>query len=327
MLIVQIKQYFKNTPIRAHQLWILLLALTLPFKALSAQPAIEPMHVLQYAQKLSVQINALAQAMGIKTKQHVMLEVSSVSPKTVYYQAATLYQKAQRLRYEFSNIAGQPIDGFKVDAKPADVLFLLNQVGANLNHVGVRLKLVPPSQSKPLKPDAKPQHVYALIVQMNTALNQLLDFKFAPADVFQQVTTAMSYASSILSSVPGVKSTYDADGFIANIEPLDVYNRLLDTQTVLQQAKTTLGLNAISIKHSSGLKTPNPADVYDLATLMLGELVDLHHYMNIKQQPPKGYYPGKVIPSEVFQRVGILQKQVNAIASNVERLNQDSAKP
>ncbi|MFT4929877.1 MAG: hypothetical protein ACI8WB_006012 [Phenylobacterium sp.] len=287
-----------------------------------AQPAIEPMHVLQYAQKLSVQINQLAQAMGIKPHHQDTLEVSSVSPKTVYYQAATLYHKSQRLRYEFSNISGAPINSFKADAQPADVLFLLNQVAENLNHVGTRLHLSPPVQSQPLKADARPQHVYTLMLRMNGELNQLLDFGFAPADVFQQITTSMSYASSILSSLPGVKSTYDADEFVANKTPLNVYDRLLKTQLTLQQAKTALGLKSISIKDSSHLKDPNPADVYDLATLVLSELVDLHQFMDIKRQPPKGYYPGKVIPSEVFQRVGILQQQINAIARNVSKLSQ-----
>jgi hypothetical protein len=327
MLTLQIKPPLKKTSIHRHWLWMTLLALTLPFKALSMQPAIEPMHVLQYAQKLSVQINQLARAMGIKPNQQAMLEVSSVSPKTVYYQAATLYHKSQRLRYEFSNISGVPIDDFKVNAQSADVLLLLNLVAQNLNHVGTRLKLNPPPLSQPLKADAQPQHVYTLIVLMNSELNQLLDFQFSPADVFQQVTTAMSYASAILSSVPGLKSTYDPDDFMPNKQPLDVYNRLLNTQAVLQKIKTALRLKTISINHASHLKVPNPADVYDLATLLLGELVDLHRYMNIKQDPPKGYYPGKIIPSEVFQRVGILQKQINAIALNVNQLGQSPAKP
>ena len=61
-----------------------------------------------------------------------------------------------------------------------------------------------------------------------------------------------------------------------------------------------------------------PSDVYDLAALLVSELAHLHAQKTNALPPRRTFYPGRKLPSHVFQRVGVLSRQIDAIREMAE---------
>ena len=64
-------------------------------------------------------------------------------------------------------------------------------------------------------------------MQANRQLNLLLDERFAPSDVFQQVTLAVGYTAQLLKPYPGAELIPEEPVFDPGKTPGDVYRRLL----------------------------------------------------------------------------------------------------
>jgi len=57
------------------------------------------------------------------------------------------------------------------------------------------------------------------------------------------------------------------------------------------------------------------SDVFDLASLVVARLDLLHKTFKRPRMPREVYYPGKKIPSDVYQQVGILEQQLMTLRS------------
>ena len=69
----------------------------------------------------------------------------------------------------------------------------------------------------------------------------------------------------------------------------------------------------------SQFETVTPSDVYDIASLIVSELAYLHEQLKQLQSPRKVYNPGRKLPSHVYQRTGILEKQLTDLLKRVEK--------
>ena len=66
------------------------------------------------------------------------------------------------------------------------------------------------------------------------------------------------------------------------------------------------------------IDTVTPSDVYDIASLLVSELAYLDRQLNDSPSKRKARYPGHKVPSDVFQRVGILNGQLEEINALLE---------
>jgi hypothetical protein len=55
-----------------------------------------------------------------------------------------------------------------------------------------------------------------------------------------------------------------------------------------------------------------PSEVYDIASSIVARLELLHEHYGLEGKPRKVFYPGRKEPSEVYQRVGILEAQLRS---------------
>lgn len=288
-------------------------------------------HAFQQAQSLEAKVLNLAIIMGIALESHTVQAPSNIYPRDVFYQGLTVHKKMSRIRYEFTRMeTNAPKDNDdEYQPKHVHALMLNTHEIANdiLGHL-YKTYTVTSSDADEHKMEAEtklpkldlnkhPKDVYVKLVAINRKLNQLLDFEFSPADTFEQVTHAISYASAILQTISNEQTVFDPEPLQFGKTPGDVYERLQKVQHKLFVCLRAIGMMTIQVpEESSGSRKIEPSDVYDLSTLVLSNLAFLHRNLKQHVRPRPTYYPGKIIPSAVYQRASILEKQVD----NIHRL-------
>ena len=288
----------------------------------SSDIKIEPADVLVQVKLLDQRIEELASIMGVKLKFQDSLNKSTVYPRDVFYQGITVFKKIGRIRYEFTR--SQTIEPATIagEYEPKHVHSLLLETHQYMDDIFAYLtKSYPIELSKKniildsnSNEDIQPKHVFARLVILNRKLNQLLDFRFSPADTFEQVTLAISYASAILQTVSEERTIFKPEPFEIGRTPSDAYQRLLTIQNKLYICLESVGMLTNKISEDlTELESIHPSDTYDLSTLVLSNLNFLYRNLEKKTKLKPSYYPGKIIPSVVYQRLSILEMQINEI--------------
>jgi hypothetical protein len=281
-------------------------------------------HVYQNVQSLENKISQLAFLMGVTFVEHHSASPENIYPRDVYYQGLTIYKKIGRIRYEYTRLEADKIENANEEYESKHVLTLVKKthlfMDEVLNHIYVNYTINIDGDDDSISNQSKvdlnktPKDVFVKLVTINRKLNQLMDFKFTPADTFEQATLAISYASAILQTISKEQTIYDPSSLEIGKTPLDVYNKLSDVHHKLYECLKSVNIPTAQISENTPASTNiQPSDVYDLTNLVLSNLAYLHGKLEQQVRVRPTYYPGKTLPSIVLQRVSILEKQVNAI--------------
>ena len=257
-------------------------------------------------------------AMGQPKNEQPEFGVKGAAPREVYFQTLTLFRKSERLSFEHTREHSVEPVLPKGDIEPADVYEV---VDAALERVrSVKRKLGIKKQSAPAKPDPTktPNDVFRSAVQANRQINILLERRFGPSDVFQQVTLGVGYASRLLESFPDAETIPKAPAFEAGKRPGDVYQRLLGCVERIRRIAHASNFQVLELNaEEADFAQAEPSDVYDVASLLVSELDFLHSHLDGARPPREVYYVGRKFPSHVYQRVGILEQQLIQLEERV----------
>jgi len=289
---------------------------------------IVPGHVFQKVQLLDDKITKLALLMGVDFKKYPSIKLSAIHPRDVFYQGLTVHKKAGRIRYEFTRIEPETLKIRDAEYQPRHVFELvvktdklIDDVLSSIydsNQITEADVINISDNAKPvlstLDLERRPKDVFVELIAINRKLNQLLDFKFSPADTFEQATLAISYASAILQTLPQQPTIYEPNALVVGKKPSDVYKLISTIHQKLYQCLESVDVTTNQIPKEIYLSSEiEPSDVYDLTNLVVSNLAFLHRNLQTQVKPRPTYYPGKTVPSVVFQRVTILEKQIAAI--------------
>ncbi len=278
---------------------------------------ITPTDVYREVQAVAHDVEQLRFYMGRPTNTQPAIDVIAVAPREVIYQAATLCEKVNRLGFEtIREVAEKPtVPNRRI--VPADVLRMVSFAHEQARRIAAELdvELTPPDA--PSAETRAPTDVYKAIVQLNRQINLLLDQRFAPADVYEQVTLAIAYAAKLRDRWPGERIS-PAPAWEPGKRPADVLQRLVSCFALVRSIaeKENLEVLQLSVTPSS-LEGTTPSDVYDIASLLVSELAYLNRMLDDSMTIRKARYPGRKVPSDVYQRAGILLRQleeINAVA-------------
>jgi len=293
----------------------------------SIQPVVAevtPSDVHQKGQEINEILTLLGKEMGVSFTHSEIIDVDVVSPREVYFQATTLHSKTSKLMFEFVSEEGQSIDERKVDAVPADVLKLLVESKEYVAKVVKALNLnIDDIQIQNIELTAGPKEVFQLIVHLNRLTNQLLDFKFSPAESHQKITESIAIASAILQSYPNASAVFYPEQRSHGKTPTEVYQRLAGMYRSLAILFRKFDKSCLLLgQPETRRQDVQPSDVYDLAVLFASQLRYWHSLLPKKSEIRKSYYPGKVVPSDVYQRLSILSKQIDELmrVNNVTKI-------
>jgi hypothetical protein len=231
--------------------------------------------------------------------------VANAEPREVFFQALTLFHKANRLSFELTReraeLPEKPIGAIRL----AHVRAVLEAVLERLRRVKGVLGSFEQSRKRARDPATTHSDIFRSIVQANRQVNLLLNEPYAPSDTFQQVTLAVGYAAQLRTQFAGTRMP-EAPAFERRKRPADVYYRLIECFARVRAVMQHSGLNALTLEDLHP-ETVTPSDVYDIASLIVSELSFLHSHLDGVLAPPDAYYPGRKFPSDVYQRAGLLE--------------------
>jgi hypothetical protein len=259
------------------------------------------------------EVNLIRDEMGRTEDARPVPEVVGAAPREVYFEALALWNKVDRLARELGATAiAPPLDVPPLGAiKPGHVLgvidSVLGQLVATKGRLGIGDAAVEP------QPDAsrQPADVLATLIRANRELSRALERPFTPEDVYRQVAHASMYVAQVLAArdvtPPGPAR------FERRRKPADCYQRL---EACLMQLAVRIGAAGETALTMRG--TPAdvvPGDVYDLATLVLGEAAFLHS-LTPSAGPVHGFAAtagGFRLPAHVHQLARTLEGQLIAL--------------
>ena len=245
-------------------------------------------------------------------------------PHEVYFQALTLFLKANRLSLELTGSTGvQPEIMPALAIRPFHVWMMVNAAYDRILAVKQELGITQSTSEQPKEPSTTPTDSGRAVVQANRQINLLLERPFSPSDVFHQVTLAIHYAATLLEQFRGVTTIPDAHPFEPGKQPAEVFLRLVDCYERLEAVAKHSQVQALHLDRGAAIRAANrndfhPSDVYDIATLLVSDLAFLHAQTKNLEPPVPATYPGRKFPSHVYQQVGILYEQLVTLEERVK---------
>ncbi len=273
---------------------------------------IKPADCYVRASYLAKELELVRREMGRPQETRSAVTVTGASPRECWFQALAVFRKADRLCNE---VAADPVASVPHappihDIKPGHVLQVIDaavrEVGEVKRTLGITESVDPPAR------DAKhtPSDVYGALATLDRQLNLLLAQPFSPSDVFQQLSLAVAYAARL-------GAEHASSQFQRGKRPADCYERLSGCLEQTRKLIKKAGQPVIESTPPPGdPSSVLPSDVYDLASLILGEVAFLHSTTKGAQAPYpfEGNTPGRKLPSHVWQLAGVLEQQLTQLA-------------
>ena len=264
---------------------------------------------------LAAEVDLLRLEMGVDIIDRPDIAVSGAQPREVYFQALTLFEKSDRLLFEqLRERADRPTEPTLADAAPADVLALVESSVDLITRVKQSIGITEEVNVDPSPADRTPTDVFKMIVRVNRTLNTLLKQRFAPADVYQQLTYGVGLTAGVLVAASAGEHLGTESQLARRKTPLDVYQKLIGIYAIIHETMALSGQKCLEIKSAeSERRWVSPSDVYDMASLIVSELSYLHSISPNSTAPRQSFYPGDKFPSHAYQRAGRLENQLQTL--------------
>lgn len=279
---------------------------------------ITPTDVYRHVQAVALDLDRIRLYMGRPRITQKEIQVRGVAPREVIYQAATLCEKVNRLSYELIRVVGDKPAVPDRDIAPADVLKFIHLAHEQVTEIAKTLQLELTPRLMTDSETKTPTDVYRAVVQLNRQINLMLDQRFSPSDVYEQVSLAIAHTATLRSRWSGRRIPPEPDWELGK-RPADVYRLLLECLELVRSIAEQSDLQILELSvDDADINNVTPSDVYDIASLLVSELAYLDRLLNDIPSRRRARYPGRKVPSDVFQRVGILKEQLEEINALLE---------
>ena len=270
--------------------------------------------VYAMASLVADEIETVREVMGRPFDDSPRLPASDVSQFEVYFQAQTLFRKANQLAQEYAGaerIAAPALP--EGELQPADthavVTGALEQIGLVKDAMGIEAEGVIQTRTS-----ASATGVFMTILDANRQLNLLIGVPILPRDVFERVTLAVLYSAAILSHGGAENLVPDVAPFDGYKRPADVYRLLLRSADAVSRLAERHDVSVLSL--SSRRNIPDdiePGHVYDVANILVGGLAALEGALGAEDVFPELELPELIFPTQVYARATILLQQLEQI--------------
>ena len=266
------------------------------------------------ASEVAEEVELIREVMGRPFDDSPRLPASNVSQLEAYFQAQTLFRKANQLAQENAGaprLAAPPLP--EAALRPADTHAVLLQAREQVRLVKDALGIETEVSAQP-RGSSSVTGVFMTIIDVNRQLNLLLDAPIAPSDVFDQVSLAVLYCAGILSKY-GVNDVPPPAPFDGYKRPGDVYALLL--QAIDQVSDISRGAGVNMLRLSTARNIPDdiePGHVYDIARILVATLATLADALDAEEVFIDLDQPERIFPTQVYERATILQRQLVQLA-------------
>lgn len=269
---------------------------------------VRPHHCFARAQRLLAEVGLIRDELGRSEDPRPPVEIAEAQPRECYFEALATWHKVERLAAELGGPAAvfaHPAPPL-VETVPGHVLSVIDAVLAQTEALRRHLHVGETVAEPAIETSRQPSDVLVTLIQINRELSRALERPFTPGDVYRVVALASTYASRL-------GGTAEQAPFERKRKPKDCYQRLTACHAALARAIGKRGQVAMTARTQPA--DVLPGDVYDLACLVLGEVVFLHA-LTPGARPVHGFEPiatGHRLPAHVDQLARTLEAQIAAI--------------
>lgn len=270
--------------------------------------------VYNLASQVAEEIEYIREVMGRPFDDSPRLPVGDVSQLQVYYQAQTLFRKANQLAQEYAGAprtAAPPVPD--VDLQASDSFNAVISAQDQVRQVSRAFGIETEAQIQE-RTTASTTGVFLTILDANRQLNLLINEPILPSDVFDQVTLAVLYSAAILAHNGAENLVPDPDPFDGYKRPSDVYALLLNNTDAMSQVAEAAGIPVLTL--SSRRNIPDdvePGHVYDIARILVAGLALVANALDAEDVFPELDRPELIFPTQVYARATVLQQQLAQI--------------
>jgi hypothetical protein len=213
---------------------------------------VRPADCYAHARRLLADAGAIRMEMGRSEDTRPALELSEAKPRECYLAAQATFAKVSRLAAE---VGAEPTPPFMPalptlrETRPGHVLQLIDAVQRQVDNIKHHLHITEKVEVPAIEAARQPGDVLSTLIQVNRQISRSLDRPFTPSDVFARLAQVALYAGG--AAAPAA--------FERRRTPRHCYGEASVEMRVVPAEVV-------------------PGDVYDLATLLLGEVALVHAF-------------------------------------------------
>ncbi len=282
---------------------------------------ITPADVLSRIKLVQAELEALRLRMGKPKIRESKLVFDGANLREVFFQANALFEKANQLALEQTGQWKKELE--HVPALQIQLFHVWNVVNAALERLLlVRDKLEERSELK--EPFSSPSTTLTdtlrAMVSANRQIHLLLKRPISSREIFREVTLSVNYAARLLATFPSSQPYPTAPPIQHAKTKADIFQHLFSCYESVQFIAQRSGEKILPPRLSDTFLTDASwEEIYDVATLLKSELAYLHSLNPHSLPLPIAYDPGRKFPSEVDQRLRILEAQLVQLREQVEK--------
>lgn len=267
------------------------------------------------ANQVADELELVRERMGRPYDDSPRLPVSAVSELELYFQTQSLLRKANQLAQELAGAAPRspgPVPSGEVGA--ADVYALLEDALAQIRVAADAIGITERLELEQRVASISATGVFLVVIDINRQLNLMLRVPISDAEVFEEISSAITFAAALLGKYPGVKAVPEAPPFDGYQRPAAVYRRLTECMDVVIRIAPKVGVTVLGLSARRNIpEDTSPGHAYDIARFLVADLVAISGALDAPRARVSLPAPKHVFSTEVYAHAGILLRQLEEL--------------
>jgi hypothetical protein len=238
-----------------------------------------------------------------------------VTELELYYQTESLLRKADQLAQELADAAPRaprPSVSGEIDAE--DVYELLEGALAQVRSAAEAVGITERATFEQRVTSIAPTGVFLVVIDANRQLNHMLRVPIGNAEVFAEVTAAITYAGALLATYPGATPLPEPPPFNGYKRPSDVYQRLTECMEAVIRVAPKVGVPVLGLSPRRSVSDETESGhAYDIARFLVADLAAFAKARNAPLTPAALPTPRHIFATEVYTHAGILLRQLEEL--------------
>jgi hypothetical protein len=267
------------------------------------------------ANQVADELELVRERMGRPYDDSPRLPVSAVTELELYFQTQSLLRKANQLAQELAGAAPRapgPVPSGEIDAD--DVYALLDDALAQLRVAAEAIGITERATFEQRVTSIAATGVFLVVIDINRQLNQMLRVPIGDAEVFAEVSAAITSAAALLGTYPGTIAVPEQPPFDGYKRPADVYERLTECMDAVIRVAPKIGVPVLGLSPRRNVPDDTePGHAFDIARFLVADLAAFAEARDAPRMRATLPAPKHIFPTEVYAHAGILLKQLEQL--------------
>ena len=267
------------------------------------------------ANQVADELEVVRERMGWPFDDSPRLPVSAVSELELYFQTQSLLRKANQLAQELAGAAPRsPGPAPSGEIASSDVYALLDDALAQIRVAAEAIGITERATFEQRVTTIAATGVFLVVIDVNRQLNQMLRVPIGDAEVFEEISSAITSASALLSTFPGATPMPEPPPFDGYKRPADVYQRLNECMDAMIRVAPKVGVEVLGLSARRNVPDDTePGHAYDIARFLVADLAAFADARDVPRVRVTLPAPKHIFPTEVYAHAGILLRQLEQL--------------